>query len=315
MKRALVTGITGFVGNYLMRELLNNGYEVYGTKRWRSSTVAISDKLNDIKLIECDLSDSWAVRKAFKAIEPEEVYHLAAQSYVDASYTNPAQTLESNIIGTTNIFESVREFCPNARVHFASSSEVFGQVKQEETPIKEDNQLRPASPYAVSKAACDLLAQYYIRAYDLKILITRSFTHTGPGRGEVFVESSFAKQIAEIEIGKRSVLRHGNLNSVRTWLDVRDIVKLFVKANNVCPPGVYVVGGRTTFSVGEMLEFLKSASIKHIETQQDMSRLRVSDVTMQIPDSSKIRALTGWEEEYRFDRTMKDLLDHWRTRV
>lgn len=315
MKRALVTGLTGFVGNHLARELLKDGYEVYGMKRWRSRTEHIDDIINDIKLIECDLTDAFAVRRALKYIEPDEIYHLAAQSYVDASYINPSQTLQSNIIGTTNLFESVRDVCPSAKVHFASSSEVYGQVRKTEIPITEENHLRPASPYAVSKAACDLLAQYYINAYKLSILITRSFTHTGPGRGECFVESSFAKQIAEIEAGKRDVLHHGNLDSLRTWVDVRDIVRVFIAANRHGLSGVYVVGGQDVRTVRDMLKYLISIAKKPIVTREDQSRIRPYDVTLQVPDSKRITDFTGWKLEYKFEQTMSDILEYWRQRV
>lgn len=312
--RSLVTGITGFVGNHLARHLLKDS-EVFGMKRWRSRTDQIDDIKDSINLIECDLTDPWAVRKALKAVQPDEIYHLAAQSYVDASFVNPVQTLESNIIGTANLFEAIVEVCPRARIHFASSSEVYGQVRKDETPIKEGNHLRPASPYAVSKAACDLLVQNYITTYGLNVVITRSFTHTGPGRGEVFVESSFAKQIAKIEKGIKNALWHGNLNSVRTWLDVRDIVRLFVLANRGCPSGVYVVGGDTVKTVEEMLEFLKSISTAKIVSKVDQARIRPSDVTLQIPDSSRIREATGWKPEIPFETTMTDLLNYWRSKI
>lgn len=315
MKRVLITGITGFVGGWLARHCIANGDEVYGTKRWRSNTSLIKDIENDIRLIECDLTDAWAVQKAIKSIDPTHVYHLAAQSYVDASYRNPSQTLEENIVGTTNLLEAIRLSNPKTRFHFASSSEVYGQVLEDEVPVTEKNTLRPASPYAVSKAACDLLCQHYNRAYCMNIVITRSFTHTGPGRGEVFVESSFAKQVAEIEVDKREALSHGNLESVRTWLDVRDIVKLFRLAIDECPPDVYIVGGDNVRTVKEMLEYLCLKSRKYVRAYPDYSRFRPSDVTLQIPNSDPIRKITGWGPEISFEKTMDDLLDFWRARV
>lgn len=310
--RSLVTGVSGFVGGYLAKELLKGNQRVFGMKRWRSDTSHIEEIKNHIGLVECDLTDTWAVQKAIKDVQPDEVYHLAAQSYVDASYRNPTQTLQDNIIGTANLFEAIRQEVPDTKIHFASSSEVYGQVAPNETPITDKNSLRPASPYAISKAACDLLAQHYNRAYGMRIVITRSFSHTGPGRGDVFVESSFAKQIAEIESGKRDVLKHGNLDSVRTWLDVRDIVRLFVLANRMCAPGVYVVGGDETRTVHQVLDYLMSLSTKPVKTREDLSRMRPSDVTMQIPDSNPIREITGWEPTIKFEKTMLDLLTYWR---
>lgn len=313
--RVLITGVTGFVGNWLARHCISLGYEVYGMKRWRSNTHLIEDIKDKIRLIECDLTDSWAVRKAIRWIEPKQVYHLAAQSYVDASFQNPVQTLQDNIIGTANLLEAIKEYDPKTKIHFASSSEVYGQVSPDETPITEKNTLRPASPYAVSKASCDLLCQHYNEAHGMNIVITRSFTHTGPGRGEVFVESAFAKQIALIERGRLGVLHHGNLDSIRTWLDVRDIVRLFVMALDKCPPEVYVVGGDNTRTVSEMLTYMTSRSTRNIKTYVDMSKYRPSDVTRQIPDSSKIRKLTGWTPEIPFSKTMDDLLDYWRLKI
>ena len=308
--RALITGVTGFVGSHLAEYLLSQGVEVYGLKRWRSNTSLI-DHL-DVKLLECDMDDTFSVIKALRMVDPDHIYHLAAQSYVDASYANPIETLRTNVVTTGNLFEAVKKYCPDRKILFASSSEVYGQVLEGETPITEGNALRPASPYAVSKAACDLLAQNYNKSYGMNIVITRSFTHTGPGRGEVFCESSFARQIAQMELGKRDHVSHGNLNSIRTWLDARDIVRLFFSALKTCDSGVYVVGGDDTRSVAEMLDYLFSISKVEKKCVQDASRFRPSDVTLQVPDSSKIRNITGWSPKISFEKTMTDLLNFWR---
>ncbi len=210
--RALITGITGFVGSHLAELLLKKGnIEVYGTKRWRSPLDNITAILDDITLIDCDLRDATSVSSAVDKVKPDRIFHLAAQSYVPASFGAPRETLETNIIGTLNLLEAVRQTNIAPIIHICSSSEVYGQVTQDEIPIREENPLRPSSPYAVSKVAEDLLSYQYFLSYGLKTIRSRAFTHTGPRRGEVFVASAFSKQVAEIEKGlKPPVLFVGN---------------------------------------------------------------------------------------------------------
>lgn len=314
--RVLITGVTGFVGSHMAEYCLGLDSEVYGTRRWRSpmdNIVGITDKL---ELVECDLIDESSVYSAVSKSRPDYIFHLAAQSYVPSSFVAPRDTLETNIIGTLNLLEAVRRTEIDPVIHICSSSEVYGQVEPEEVPIKEDNQLRPQSPYAVSKVGEDLLAYQYFRSYGMKTIRTRAFTHTGPRRGSVFVASSFAKQIAEVEKGTRPpVVRVGNLKSIRTWLDVRDIVRAYWLCVEKCPPGeVYNIGGSTTRSIGEMLEFLLSLSPRKgdIQVKEDPKLLRPSDVTLQIPSVEKFRNATGWEPQIPFEQTMSDLLDYWR---
>ena len=317
--KVLITGITGFVGSHLAEYCLNkDGIQVYGIKRWRSPLDNVIGIVDKIKLIDCDLRDENSVVLAIQKIKPERIFHLAAQSYVQTSYTAPRDTLETNIIGTLNILEAVRRVGIDPLIHICSSSEVYGQVHENEIPITENNPLRPQSPYAVSKVGEDLLSYQYFKSYNLRIIRTRAFTHTGPRRGAVFAESSFAKQIAEIEAEKKDpVIYVGNLDSVRTFMDVRDIVNAYWLALEKGISGeVYNIGGEVTMKVGDMLNTLLSSSPigKKIKVEIDARLLRPSDVTLQIPSTEKFRGQTGWKPTIPFEKTMTDLLDYWRSK-
>jgi GDP-mannose 4,6-dehydratase len=318
MKRVLITGITGFVGSHLAEYLLDQeGVEVYGLKRWRSSLHNIEHLIERLKLIDGDLRDSKSMIRVIDTVRPDIIHHLAAQSYVVTSYDAPIDTIETNVCGTINLLEAVRQVGIDPVIHICSSSEVYGQVDPKYVPIKEDTPFRPASPYAVSKVGEDMVGYLYYAAYKLKTIRSRMFTHTGPRRGEVFVESSFAKQIAEIEKGLREpVVRVGNLNSIRTFLDVRDAVRAYWLLVNKCPPGeVYNIGGNETMSIGEMLDLLLSMSPAKIKVQVDPARLRPADVTLQIPDCTKFKEATGWEPQIPIRQTLQDLLNYWRANV
>jgi GDP-mannose 4,6-dehydratase len=250
---------------------------------------------------------------------PEIIFHLAAQSYVDFSFAVPIATLETNIIGTANLLEAIRQLKISNDydpvIHVCSSSEVYGQVREDEIPITEDNPFRPASPYAVSKVAEDMLAFQYWLSWKIRTIRTRMFTHTGPRRGEVFVTSNFAKQVAAIEAKlAEPVIKVGNLKSIRTFLDVKDAVKAYWLLVNKCPPGeVYNIGGSETMTVGDMLNMLlRLSSVKNIDVKVDPARLRPSDVTLQIPCIDKFTKATGWKPEIRFEKTLGDLLNYWR---
>ena len=316
MKRVLITGITGFVGSHLADFLLNKNLEIFGTYRWRSPKDNIKHILNKLNLINCELLDASSVLDCIKTVNPDVIFHLAAQSYVPVSFREPYITLETNIIGTLNLLEAIRHFKLDPIIHICSSSEVYGQVKEEELPIKETNPLRPASPYAVSKVGEDLISYQYYLSYGIKTIRTRMFTHTGPRRGEVFVVSAFAKQIALIEFGlKDPILKVGNLDSVRTFLDVRDAVRAYWLLVNHCKPGeVYNIGGNRVMSIREMLDLLLNySSIKNkIEIEIDPKLLRPSDVTLQIPNIDKFVKETNWKAEIPFEKTLQDILDYWR---
>ena len=250
---------------------------------------------------------------------PDYIFHLAAQSYPKTSFDSPADTLNTNIIGTSNLLESVRltELAPV--VHVCASSEVFGRVSKEKLPIDEEVTFHPASPYAISKVGTDLVGRYYGEAYGMKVMTTRMFTHTGPRRGDVFAESSFAKQIAMIEAGLLPpIVKTGNLDSLRTWADVRDAVRAYymLVTINPTPAEYYNIGGSYTCSVRKMLEYLISLStVKNIQVETDPDRLRPIDADLQVPDTRKFESHTGWKPEISFETTMNDLLNYWRDQV
>ncbi len=321
INKVLITGITGFVGSHLADYILANFPEVQilGLARWRSPSDNIRNILDKITICFGDLLDPFSLKAIFLKHRPDVIFHLAAQSYVDFSLLEPAGTLTTNVIGTCNLLEVIKElkFASgyDPIVHICSSSEVYGQVREDEVPIKEDVPLRPASPYAVSKVGEDMLGFQYWLSWKIKTLRTRMFTHTGPRRGEVFVVSNFAKQITAIEAGLvPPVVKVGNLDSIRTFLDVRDAVKAYWLLVHKCKPGeVYNIGGIETMTIGEMLDkLLELSSVKDIDIKIDPSRLRPSDVTLQIPSTEKFHKETGWKPEIKFEQTLKDTLNYWR---
>ena len=245
------------------------------------------------------------------------IFHLAAQSFVPASWRLPAETFAVNAVGQINLFEAVRDLKLDPRIQIAGSSEEYGQVHPDEVPMKETNPLRPLSPYAVSKVAQDLLGYQYFMSYGLKAVRTRGFNHTGPRRGDVFVTSNFARQIAEIEKGKRPpVVEVGNLEAKRDFTDVRDMVRAYWLACAKGEPGeVYNIGTGHTIAMKDMLAILLSLSTSKVEVKVDPARLRPSDVPILYSDCSKFKALTGWKPRIPLETTLKDLLDYWRARV
>lgn len=320
-KKVLITGITGFVGSFLAEYILANhkNTKIFGLVRWRSPKNNITKILNKVTLCYGDLEDYSSLEKIITEVKPDVIFHLAAQSYVDFSFLSPLSTLASNVMGTANLLEVIRTLKTKTGydpvIHICSSSEVYGQVTKDEIPIKEANPLRPASPYAVSKVGEDMLAMQYFMSWKIKTIRTRMFTHEGPRRGEVFAPSNFAKQVAAIEAGyQKPEVLVGNLNSVRTFMDVRDAVKAYWLLVNKCKPGeVYNIGGIETMTIGDMLDkLIKFSKIKNIKVKVDPKRLRPSDVTLQIPSVEKFISETGWKPKIKFDQTLKDMLDYWR---
>jgi GDP-4-dehydro-6-deoxy-D-mannose reductase len=316
--KCLITGITGFAGSHLAEYLLSRGdCEVHGTMRWRSRTENISHLGGRITTHICDIRDATAMYELVRDVRPDRIYHLAAQSFVPMSWVAPAETITTNVIGQTNIFEAIRAVgCPT-RVQLAGSSEEYGLVLPDEAPIRETNPLRPLSPYGVSKVAQDLMGYQYHQSYKMHIVRTRGFNHTGPRRGEVFATSSFAKQLAEIEKSRHEPVIHvGNLEAVRDFSDVRDTVVGYYLALEKGKPGdVYNVATGKGYKIREMLDILLGLAKVKVETKPDPKRMRPSDVELLLGDATKLRKETGWEPKYKFEQTMKDLLDYWRART
>ena len=304
------------VGSHLVDHVLANyaDVEVHGLMRWRSPIDNIRHAIDRISVHLADLNDLGSLIRLLETVQPDRIFHLAAQSYVTTSFTAPVDTLRTNVIGTSNLLEAVRLSGVEARIHICSSSEVYGQVIEADLPIRETMPFRPASPYAVSKVGEDMIAYQYGLSFGLHVLRTRMFTHTGPRRGAVFAESAFARQIARIEVGLQSEpVRVGNLDSVRTYADVRDAVRAYWLLLEKCPPGeVYNIGGTRTVTIGDILEILKSMALVPVEHLVDPDLLRPSDVTLQVPDISRFQKATGWTPEIELEQTLGDLLNYHR---
>jgi GDP-mannose 4,6-dehydratase len=327
-KRALITGITGMVGSHLADYLLGQtDWEIYGMCRWRSPLdnvehlIPLANSGDRIHFLHGDLNDYLSLVAVIEQSRPDYVFHLAAQSYPLTSFTSPLETMETNILGTEALLEALRR-CEGIDpvIHVCSSSEVFGRVSRDKLPINEGCSFHPASPYAISKVGTDLVGRFHAEAYGQQVVITRMFTHTGPRRGDVFAESTFAKQIALVEQEKiPPVVKTGNLNSLRTWSDVRDAVRAYHMLVTINPqPGQYYnIGGSYHCSVGKMLDFLISLSPckSKIRVETEVARLRPLDADLQIPDIRRFQEHTGWCPEIPFEQTMTDLLNYWRDRV
>lgn len=316
--KVLITGITGFVGSHMAEFLLaKGGIQVHGIERWRSITDNIEHIKDKIDIHECDIRDASSVRDVLAKVSPDRIFHLAAQSFVPTSWNAPAETLNTNIIGELNIFESLRQLNLNPLIQIACSSEEYGMVYKDEVPIKETNPLRPLSPYGVSKVGQDLLGYQYYMSYKLNIIRTRGFNHTGPRRGEPFATSNFASQIAKIEKGEQDPIIHvGNLDAIRDFTDVRDMVKAYWLALDKCLPGeVYNICSGKGHTLKEVLDILLKDSKAKIKIQQDPDRMRPSDVPVLIGDNTKFVKQTGWHQEIHFEKTLEDLLNYWRKKI
>ncbi len=315
-ERALITGIQGSGGSYLAEYIVDNHseVEVHGLARWHSTTAArnlegIADR---VVVHECDMNDFSSLFLAVRDVRPDVIFHLASHANVKASFNTPLAVLGNNVMSTANLLEVVRVAEIDPVIQICSTSEVYGQVDPKDVPITEDAPLRPASPYAVSKVSQDLLGAAYYKAYGLKVITTRMFAYVNPRRTDLFA-TSFARQIVRIERGLQTELRHGNLESVRTLLDVRDAMEAYWLAVLHCEPGEpYNIGGPTTISVGDFLKLLVKLSKVSIQTRLDPALLRPADVTLQIPQTDKFINQTGWSPRHSFEESVEYLLSYWR---
>ena len=315
----LITGGTGFVGShmvdYILKYAIRPDQKVYCTKRWMEDTKNLDHIDHDsFEYIDCDLLDGMSVKRAVEISKPEKVFHFAAQSFPEVSFKIPVITLQTNIIGTTHLLESIKESEYDPTIVSVSSSEVYGNPNEDEIPITEENPIRPANPYSISKVGHDLMSQYYHKAYGMKIITTRMFSHEGARRGKQFALSSFAYQIAKNEklVGD-GVVKHGNLDSVRTYNHIEDAIQAYWLCSNSDRYGeVYNIGGDYTCTVGEALDMLISKSTKNHTKELDPERVRPTDITLQIPSSEKFRNDFGWRPMKSLTHICDDLLDYWR---
>ena len=327
MKTAFITGATGMVGSHLLDYLVSNtNWVVHCLIRWRSPLENVQQHIESINrkkrifLHYGDLRDKQSLDIALKKVKPHYIFHLAAQSFPKTSFSSPVDTYETNIIGTQNLLQSIREFTSNSLIHICSSSEVFGRVSKDKLPISENCSFHPASPYAISKVGTDLIGRFFFEAYNLKVLITRMFTHTGPRRGDVFAESSFAKQIAMAEAGLTDKkIFVGNLESLRTIADVRDAVRAYylLLTKNPIPGECYNIGGNHTVKLRELLnDLIKLSPLKdELKIVVDKERLRPIDADLQVPDISKFKKHTLWKPKIDYKITLRDLLEFWRKKI
>lgn len=319
MKRVLITGIAGSGGSYLAEYICTNhpDVSVHGISRWHSTSTQknLSSVASSVIVHECDLNDFSSVFKVLKISKPDVIFHMAAYANVRASFDVPHAVMQNNVMGTLNLLEAIRSLELDPIIQICSTSEVYGQVDPKNVPISEEAPICPASPYAVSKVTQDLLGYSYFKSYGMKIIRTRMFAYFNPKRTDLFA-TSFARQIARIECGLQAKLRHGNLDSIRTMIDVRDAMESYWLAARYCDPGeAYNIGGQTTLSVGDFLQKLIQMSNVPIRTEVDPALLRPSDVTLQIPCTDKFYEKTKWKPKYSFDESIHHLLNYWRRRV
>jgi GDP-4-dehydro-6-deoxy-D-mannose reductase len=315
--KALITGLSGFVGTHLAEFLLQKDFDVYGIIRWRSNRENIRHIENKLTLFEGDVRDLSSVKQIIADIKPDRIYHLAAQSFVPTSWTAPQETITSNIVGQLNVLEAVRDLKFPIRILAVGSSEEYGLVYENEVPITENNPLRPLSPYGVSKVGQDLLGFQYFHSYGMHIIRTRAFNHTGPRRGEVFVTSSFCKQAVLIEKYKQEpVIKVGNLQAKRDFTDVRDVVRAYWLALEKGRPGeVYNICSGISWVIEDLLDKILDIAGLKVTKEPDPARLRPSDVKILQGSHDKFTLETGWKPEIPMEKTIKDLLDYWRERV
>ena len=316
--RVLITGITGFVGSHLAEYLLStvSDVELFGLRRWRSGGEGPAGG-DVVRLVEGDLLDPSSLQRALQASRPDVIFHLAASSSVAASWDTPAQIMQVNAMGTLSLLEVARQLDVDASIVLACSAEPYGLVRAEELPITEEQPFRPLSPYAVSKAAVDLLGFQYYQTFRLRTIRLRPFNHVGPRQSDRFVISSLARQIAEIEAERRSPqLYVGNLDARRDFLDVRDVARAYWLAGTKGAAGeAYNVASGRTRSVREVLDHLLSLTDAALDVVMDPARLRPSEVPVLQGDGARFRETTGWEPLIPFEQTLFDTLEHWRRHV
>lgn len=306
--KVLITGINGSGASYLAEYLVDLGLDVHGIVRWHSTSnyknlSKISDKLT---LHECDLTDLSSVIRALKNCKPDIIFHLAAHANVKVCFDNPIAVLNNNVNNTINLFEAVRLLEIDPIIQFCGTSEVYGKVEKKDCPIGELHELKPANIYAVSKLTQEKIAMSYYYSYNMKVVLTRMFAYINPRRADIF-STAFARQALRVKQGKQSVLKHGNLDSIRTLMDIRDVVRAYWIATQECDFGVpYNIGGENVISVGDFLEKLRERI--NFKSELDTNLLRPVDVTMQIPDVSRFFTKTLWMPKYRLDESIDFLL-------
>lgn len=313
----LITGISGFVGSHLAELALSKGATVYGICRGSNNLSNICDIKDQLHLRICNLIYSGDVDEVISKLPLlDRVFHLAAQSFVPASWDSPSHTMEANAIGQINLFQALYKHNRSAVIQVACSSEQYGNMMPGASSIDENHPFNPKSPYAVSKITQEYLAKQYYASHDLATVITRAFNHTGPRRSEHFVVSNFCKQIAQAELDNKPYkLKHGNLSAIRDFTDVRDMVRAYWLATEKCDYGVpYNIASGVGYSISSIVEKLADMADVDIECSLDSTRLRPADIDSLVGNSSVFRHETGWAPEIPFDKTLEDTLNYWRNK-
>ena len=310
-----ITGISGSGGSYLADYIFNQNekIKIYGNFR----TVGYADYLKKkykkrIKLYKCDLNNFKKTKNILKKTKPELIFHIASNADVKNSFENPLDVTQNNVMITINLLEAVRQLKISPLIIICSTSEVYGNVKKKDIPIKENQKFNPANPYAATKAHQDFISQIYLKSFNLKIIITRMFSYINARRDTLF-QTSFAKQIVNIERKKQKVLKHGNLNSIRTFVDIEDAMSAYwLTATNGKIGEIYNMGGNKIISVKNFLkELIRNSSVK-IKTKLDKKLLRPQDVSLQIPCVDKFKKDTGWKQKNSFKEAVINLLNECR---
>ncbi len=312
MKKGLVIGAAGFVGNYLIEEMVKNGIEAYATKLPHEKLENPNAKVYDL-----DIMDKDAIVSLLFEVRPDYIFHLAAQSSVGLAWKNPGLTIDVNIKGGVNVMDAIRELFYKPRVLLIGSGEEYGHIQPGETPICEENHLRPGNIYAATKVCQNMIGSIYSKAYDMELMMVRAFNHIGPGQAPMFVVSDFCKQVAEIEKGLREpVMRVGNLAAKRDFTDVRDVVRAYVLLVQAGKAGeTYNVGSGNAQAIQEILDLIVSMSQVDIQVEVDPNKLRPVDVPIIEADITKINDLTGWQPQIPLKETIRETLDYWRANV
>ena len=307
MKKVLVTGVDGFVAGYLSDYLFKSGYDVYGT------TISETYKNDKIKIFKMNLLDVENVSDVIKNISPNMIFHLAGQSAVGLSWQKPVLTIDINVNGTLNLLEAVRINNINSRILIIGSSDQYGTIKPEDCPIKETQLQNPQSPYGISKKTQEEIGKLYVKAYKMNIIFVRAFNHIGARQGKNFVVSDFASKIVKIEKSAVPVLKVGNLDTLRDFTDVRDIVRGYLMLLESGKIGEsYNIGSGNVIKVKDILKKLINLSSKKIKIEIDKEKFRPVDVPIVQCDNSKIKKDTGWSPEISIDETLKEVLEYWR---
>jgi GDP-4-dehydro-6-deoxy-D-mannose reductase len=314
--RALITGVNGFVGGHLAEHLLAAGrWEVWGLAR--QPALALEHLAGRVRYVAADMGSLDQVVSTLESARPDVIFHLAGQANVARSFADPAGTLQSNLLAQTYLFQAVLRLRQEPLVLVAGSNEIYGALRPEDLPLDEETPFRPVNPYAVSKAAQDLLAFQYFVSHKIRSIRLRPFNHIGPRQSDAYVASAFAAQVAQIEAGRQPpLMRVGNLTAERDFTDVRDMVRAYELAALHGEAGeAYNIGSGQPVRVQRLLDILMMLSTRDIAVEADPARMRPADVPSVVCDARRFRQRTGWEPQIPLEQTLYDILEYWRAWV